>query len=45
MNFQQAEQAYQNLVNQFNSGSLSAEQFQAGLASLRVQDTEGSWWQ
>ena len=45
MNFSEAEQSYQNLVQQKQAGELSADEFVAAVQNLRVQTPDGSLWQ
>ena len=45
MNFSEAQQAYQNLVQQKQAGQLSEAEFIAAVQNLRVQTPDGAWWQ
>jgi TolB protein len=44
MTVEEIEYRYQQLRGQFNSGALSAEQFQAEVERLQFQDTQGRYW-
>jgi hypothetical protein len=44
MTFQQAQQRYQQLQEQYHSGQLSPEQFQAEVNRIRVRDSRGRTW-
>lgn len=44
MNFAEAEQHYQKLLQQWRSGQLSPDQFNRAVAELRVSVADGSWW-
>ncbi|MBI4785714.1 MAG: hypothetical protein HY782_01535 [Chloroflexi bacterium] len=45
MNFQEAEKAYQSLRAQYSAGKLNNTDFEAEVSKLKVQDTDGRWWQ
>src|SRR5512141_2983800 len=45
MNFQEAERAYQDLRAQYSAGKLNNSDFEAQVSKLKVQDSEGRWWQ
>jgi hypothetical protein len=45
MNFSEAQQAYQNLVRQKQSGQISQSEFSIAVQSLRIQTPDGTWWQ
>ena len=45
MNFLEAEQAYQTLVQQKQAGQLSEAEFIVAVQNLRVQTPDGIWWQ
>jgi hypothetical protein len=44
MNFQQSDRRYVDLKQQYDNGSLSAEEFKAQLEELMVHDEEDRWW-
>lgn len=44
MNFQEADRRYLDLKRQHDKGSLSAEEFEAQLEQIMVQDDEDGWW-
>jgi hypothetical protein len=44
MNFQEADLHYVDLKQQYDNGSLSAEEFEAQLEQLMVHDEEDRWW-
>lgn len=45
MNFQEAEAQYTDLLRQYQTGQLSADQFEQAVAGLRLQTSDGAWWQ
>ncbi len=45
MNFQEAEKAYQDLRDQYSAGKLSSTDFEEQVSKLKLQDTDGKWWQ
>jgi hypothetical protein len=45
MNFQDAEKTYGDLKAQHDAGKLSDSTFEAEVGKLRMQDTQGRWWQ
>ncbi len=45
MVFQQAQNRYQQLVQQYRSGQLSQDAFTNAVNQLRVQTPDGTWWQ
>ena len=45
MDFPQADQAYQNLLSQRQSGQISDAEFLAAVQNLRIQTPDGNWWQ
>lgn len=44
MQFADVDRRYAELNQQFQSGALSAEQFDEALKSMMVQDDQGRWW-
>jgi hypothetical protein len=44
MTFQQAQQRYQQLRNQYQKGEISPEQYQAEVDKIRVRDSQGRTW-
>jgi hypothetical protein len=44
MDFKEAESKYYELKGRLNSGKLTADQFRAEVAELRLQDSEGRYW-
>jgi hypothetical protein len=44
MDFKEAESKYYELKGRLNSGKLTADQFRAEVAELRVQDNQGRHW-
>jgi hypothetical protein len=44
MDFKEAESKYFELKGRLDAGALTAEQFRAAIAELRVQDSEGRHW-
>jgi hypothetical protein len=44
MDFKEAESKYFELKGRLDAGALTAEQFRAEIAELRVQDSEGRYW-
>jgi AGZA family xanthine/uracil permease-like MFS transporter len=44
MDFREVERRYVELKRRHDSGALSAEEFDAQLEQLRVQDDQGRWW-
>ena len=42
--FQEAENRFADLKQQYDSGSLSAEKFKAQLEEIMVRDSERRWW-
>jgi hypothetical protein len=44
MDFQEAESKYFELKGRLNSGKLTADQFRAEVAELRLRDSEGRYW-
>ncbi len=44
MTFQQAQQRYQQLREQYQSGQLSGEQFEVEVNKIRIRDSEGRTW-
>jgi hypothetical protein len=45
MNFREAQAQWQRLSQDRNRGKLSPAQFETAIAQLRVQDSQGIWWQ
>lgn len=45
MNFQEAETRYAELLRQYEAGQMSSAQFEQAVAGLRVQTSDGAWWQ
>ncbi len=45
MDFNGAERSYQDLRNQLNNRKITSEQFQIEVAKLRIQASDGAWWQ
>jgi hypothetical protein len=45
MDFQPAQNQFQHLVQQYQAGQLSQEAFTNAVNQLRVQTTDGTWWQ
>ena len=45
MNFQDAEKTYKDLKAQHAAGKLNDADFEAEVAKLRLQDSQGHWWQ
>ncbi len=45
MNFQEAEKAYQDLRAQYSAGKLSSTDFEEQVSKLKLQDSDGKWWQ
>lgn len=45
MNFQEAVDAYRNLRNQLGAHQITPQEFREKVATLRVQDSNGRWWQ
>jgi hypothetical protein len=45
MNFSEAEQAYHNFKQQKQAGQISDSEFAAAVQNLRVQTSDGVWWQ
>ncbi len=45
MNFQDAEKTYKDLKAQHAANKLSDSAFEAEVGKLRLQDTQGRWWQ
>lgn len=45
MTFQDAEQTYRDFKTQHASGKLSDADFEAQVGKLRLQDSQGRWWQ
>lgn len=44
MTFWEAEQQYQQLVQQWQAGQITQQGFMSALDNLQVQGTDGSWW-
>ena len=44
MNFQDVDRRFAELKQQHDAGTLSAENFDAALKELMVQDDQGRWW-
>jgi hypothetical protein len=44
MDFQQAEQRFKKLKNQFKAGILTETEFKTQLEKLMVQDEHKNWW-
>jgi len=44
MTFQEAEQEYARLAQQYQAGQLTQQQFNDAVVALRVQDADGLWW-
>ena len=44
MTFQEAEQQYATLVQQWQAGQLTSQQFNDAVAALRIQASDGNWW-
>lgn len=44
MNFGEVDRRYAELKQQYQAGTLSAEQFDEELKALMVQDDQGRWW-
>lgn len=45
MNFQDAEKTHKDLRAQLDAGKLSDSTFEAEVGKLRMQDSQGRWWQ
>ncbi|MFC1925637.1 hypothetical protein ACFLW2_02955 [Chloroflexota bacterium] len=45
MNFREAIDSYRTLRNQLNAGQITPEDFAERVNTLRVQHSDGSWWQ
>ncbi|MCL4528530.1 MAG: hypothetical protein M1282_03860 [Chloroflexi bacterium] len=45
MDFQQAQQTFLNLKNQFEHGGITAEEFETRVNEMTVTDTDGTLWQ
>lgn len=45
MNFQDAEKTYKDLKEQHAAGKLNDADFEGEVAKLRLQDSQGRWWQ
>jgi hypothetical protein len=45
MNFQEAEKTYKDLKSQHAAGKLSDADFEAQVGKLKLQDSQGRWWQ
>lgn len=44
MNFDEADHRYNELKRRYEAGAMSAQEFDAALKEMMVEDTEGRWW-
>lgn len=44
MNFAEADRRFQELQSQYSAGQISADEFDAELRELMVEDEQGRWW-